>query len=156
MFKYRTQILIMMLFCLTGCATATLEGVSNSDTPPTAIDADTAIPPSPNGDTEQTLKSYDVSQVDVANPAIDSRIFNTMDENDKFAASRALDKGLGTTTEWTNKRSGITYKITPLKKIIIKDNPYCREYAAALTNNAMTTSAAGTTCIGENGNWHTI
>ncbi len=93
-----------------------------------------------------------------ASPASDEPIGGSlekyMDSDDKIKMSRGLDKAPGKTTSWTNNRMGMHYAVTPIRKVVLKDNPYCRTYQMTATRGSHTKEASGTACIAEDGNWH--
>lgn len=105
---------------------------------------------------QNKLQPVDVSSVNIKNPLIDASIEKTMDANDKVKMSKALDKAPGKTTEWTNDLIGITYSVTPIKKVVLNNNPFCREYEIVIAKKGNMNTVRGTACIAEDGNWHTI
>lgn len=123
-------------------------------TMPTAAPITPPTPPAEPG--QNTLKPIDVSQVNTKDPLIGGATERSMDANDKIKMSKALDKSPGKSTEWTNDRTGITYSVTPIKKVVINNNPFCREYETMITRRGSTNSVHGTACIGDDGNWHSL
>jgi len=105
---------------------------------------------------QNKLQPIDVSSVNTKNPLIDVSIEKSMDTNDKVKMSKALDKAPGKTTEWTNEQTAITYTVTPIKKVVLNNNPFCREYETQISRRGNMNTVRGTACIAEDGNWHTI
>jgi len=80
----------------------------------------------------------------------------SMDASDKLKMSRSLDAATGKTTTWVNGRTNITFSITPIKKVVIKDNPFCRQYQATAEKGSTRKEMNGTACVMSDGSWHTI
>ncbi|MBX3709420.1 MAG: hypothetical protein KIT56_03610 [Gammaproteobacteria bacterium] len=80
----------------------------------------------------------------------------SMDANDKAKMSRALDAAPGKATRWENGSSGITYTVTPIKKIVIRGNPFCREYEVEVTKGNYKKVIRDTACVTSDGSWHTV
>jgi surface antigen len=80
----------------------------------------------------------------------------SMTANDKAKLARALDAGTGRSTRWRNSITGITYSVTPTKKVEIKGNPFCREYNIIATKGANSKSINDTACITTDGSWHSV
>ena len=79
-----------------------------------------------------------------------------MDVNDKQKMSRALDAGTGKATHWENGASGVGYTVTPIRKVTVKGNPFCREYAVQATKGSVTKNINGTACVTTDGSWHAV
>lgn len=79
-----------------------------------------------------------------------------MDSVDKDKLSHALDKPLGKSTQWTNGVSGITYTVTPTKKVEINNNPFCREYSLKEEKGGKSRETNGTACVDANSNWAAV
>jgi surface antigen len=80
----------------------------------------------------------------------------SMSTSDKLKMSRALDAGIGKSTTWKNSATGISYTVVPSRKVVIQNNPFCREYQVTMTKNQSQQALRGTACITDDGNWHTI
>lgn len=80
----------------------------------------------------------------------------SMDADDKLKMSRALDSGTGKATHWENGATGITYMVTPIRKVVVQGNPFCREYSVQATRGSVTKNNSGTACVTTDGSWHTI
>jgi surface antigen len=80
----------------------------------------------------------------------------SMDANDKLKMSRALDAGTGKSTHWENGATGISYTVTPVRKVEVRGNPFCREYSVAVMKGSYTRNIGGTACVTTDGSWHTI
>lgn len=79
-----------------------------------------------------------------------------MDSLDKSKMLRALDKPLGKSTEWENVSTGYTYTVTPVSKLKLNDNPFCRTYTIVATKGEKTQEINGTACVGDDANWHPV
>jgi surface antigen len=80
----------------------------------------------------------------------------SMNEDDKIKMSRALDAATGKSTQWKNMASGISYTVTPIRKVVIQNNPFCREYQVVVAKGENTKAIQGTACVTTDGGWHTI
>ena len=80
----------------------------------------------------------------------------TMDRDDKRKMSRALDAGTGKPTHWENGATGIGYTVTPIRKVTVQGNPFCREYSVQATRGGNTKNMGGTACVTSDGTWHSI
>lgn len=80
----------------------------------------------------------------------------SMDGDDKTKMSRALDAGTGKSTRWQNGATGVSYTVTPIKKVVIQGNPFCREYSVVAEKSGNTKEARGTACVTTDGSWHTV
>lgn len=105
---------------------------------------------------QNTLQSVKLGTAPASDESIGGSLEKNMDSDDKIKMSRALDKAPGRTTSWTNNRMGMHYAVTPIRKVVLKDNPYCRTYQMTATRGSHTKEVSGTACISEDGNWHPI
>jgi surface antigen len=80
----------------------------------------------------------------------------SMDAEDKSKMSHALDSGTGKATQWANGATGINYTVTPVKKVEIKGNPFCRTYVVVVMKGDYKKEVNGTACVTTDGSWHTI
>jgi surface antigen len=80
----------------------------------------------------------------------------SMDANDKAKMSKALDAAPGKATSWVNAGSGIEYTVTPLKKMTVDNNPFCREYQVLAAKGSYQRTITEKACVMSDGNWHTI
>lgn len=80
----------------------------------------------------------------------------SMDANDKLKMSRALDAATGKATHWTNNGSGVSFTVTPIKKVVIENNPFCRQYLVEVSRGSNQKELTGTACVTTDGSWHTI
>src|SRR6185312_5346192 len=67
----------------------------------------------------------------------------SMDAEDKTKMMRALDAATGKSTRWVNGMSGISYTVTPIKKVVIQGNPFCREYTVVAEKGNFTKESHG-------------
>lgn len=87
------------------------------------------------------------TNLDSNSTALGGSIENSMDKYDKEKVSHALDKPVGKTTEWVNESTGITYTVTPMKKLTYNGNPYCRQYKIISSRNDKNNEMTGTACV---------
>ena len=80
----------------------------------------------------------------------------SMDGTDKQKMSRAMDSATGKPTTWVNARTNISFTVTPIKKVVIENNPFCRQYHALAEKGERRKEATGTACVMSDGSWHTI
>src|SRR5579885_991768 len=71
----------------------------------------------------------------------------SMDEQDKSKMSHALDSGTGKSTHWANGATGINYTVTPVKKVVIQGNPFCRQYNVVVEKGNYKKEINGTACV---------
>lgn len=80
----------------------------------------------------------------------------SMDANDKSKMAHALDVAPGKATSWVNAASGIQYTVTPKRKLVIENNPFCREYDVVAEKGTFSRTITEKACVMSDGNWHTI
>lgn len=80
----------------------------------------------------------------------------SMTADDKSKMARALDAGTGKSTQWQNGVTGITYIVTPTKKVEIKGNPFCRQYNVVATKGTYSKTINDTACVTADGSWHSV
>ena len=80
----------------------------------------------------------------------------SMDSNDKSKMMHALDNSPGKSTQWTNGVSGVSYTVVPTRKVVIQNNPFCREYHITAAKGAYKREINGTACVTTDGVWHTV
>ncbi len=102
---------------------------------------------------QQTLKPMALGTATSDEP-IGGSLERSMDSDDKIKMSRALDKSPGRTTSWTNNRNHMHYEVTPVRKVVLKDNPICRTYQMTGARGSHTKTVSGTACVSNDGNWH--
>jgi surface antigen len=108
----------------------------------------------PEAKDQNTLQKVSLGAAPASPEPIGGSIEKSMDSNDKIKMSRALDKSPGKTTSWTNNHSGVRYDVTPIRKIVLKDNPICRTYNMVATRGAHNKEVSGTACVSNDGAWH--
>jgi surface antigen len=144
---------------LTACTTISPSGntveTTQSETAKTKNAQEAAATPAAPAD-QGTLHEVNLDKTSVNAELIGGSIEKSMDQDDKTKLSRALDKAPGKTTTWENGLTGITYTVTPTKKIVIRDKPFCREYHTTATKGGNMKEITGTACVASDGNWHTI
>lgn len=80
----------------------------------------------------------------------------SMNATDRNKMSRALDSATGKSTHWKNEATGMEFTVTPVKKIVINDNPFCREYTVLVVRGDRQKQVHGRACVTTDGSWHTI
>lgn len=103
-----------------------------------------------------TIHEVSLGKTPAGGELIGGSIEKMMDSDDKVRMSRALDKSPGKTTTWQNPNTGISYAVTPVKKVTVRDNPFCREYRTTATKAEQNKEMTGTACVASDGNWHTV
>jgi len=89
--------------------------------------------------------------------SVASDIEKSMDENDKFKMSHALDKSLGKPTHWMNDHTKISYTVTPVKKLSMNGNKICRKYTIMSVRGTNKNETIGTACVSaEDSNWQIV
>lgn len=85
--------------------------------------------------------------------SLGGKIARSMDQNDRSKLAHALDNAPGKITQWVNRNSGISYTVTPTKKVTINGNPYCRVYEVVSNRGNKTEQMTGTACVAEDSSW---
>lgn len=75
---------------------------------------------------------------------------------DRAKLAHALDSPPGKTSNWINTNSGVSYSVTPIRKVTINNNHLCRVYTSTAMRNGQKQEITGTACIGDDGAWHKI
>lgn len=82
--------------------------------------------------------------------------FGGMSAADHNRLSHGLDATPGKSTHWTNVSTGVSYTVTPTKKVVVNNNHLCREYQTVAEHNGQRQVMTGTACITDDGNWHSV
>lgn len=88
--------------------------------------------------------------------AIGGKFESKLDAYDRTKLSRALDSGLGKSTTWTNASTGTTFTVTPVRKMKIGDNQFCRAYTIKAERRGNEDMYNGKACLGDDSNWHPV
>jgi len=88
--------------------------------------------------------------------AIGGSVAGGMDSFDRVKLSHALDKSPGKSSNWVNAITGTSYTVTPVKKVTINGNPFCREYQAVAEKGGNTQQSTGTACVATDGTWSEV
>ena len=88
--------------------------------------------------------------------AIGGSIGQSMDAFDRVKLSRALDKSPGKPTSWVNQGTGVDYTVTPLRKVTVNGNPFCRQYQTVATKGESKQQMTGTACVAADGAWSEV
>jgi len=88
--------------------------------------------------------------------AMGGSIAHSMDSFDRVKFNRALDKAPGTATTWVNENTRIRYIVTPIKKVTVRDNPFCREYQLVGVRDNRQQATSGTACVAADGAWSEV
>lgn len=73
---------------------------------------------------------------------------------DRSKLAHALDAPPGKSSTWINTSNGVSYTVTPIRKVTINDNHLCRVYTTTSDHNGQRHEVTGTACIGDDGAWH--
>ncbi len=80
----------------------------------------------------------------------------SMNDSDKSQMAHALDAPLGKSVQWTNGGTGYSYTVTPVRKVVINQNPFCREYGLVIVKDGNREAVRATACVTTDGNWHRV
>ena len=81
----------------------------------------------------------------------------SMDESDNMKMSHALaNNANGKSTYWKNQSTGNTYKVTPMKPMMVNGNTHCREYRFTSYVNGKKHHSHGIACMQQNGMWQSM
>lgn len=83
-------------------------------------------------------------------------IGKSMDENDKMRMTQSLDTPTGQSTTWVNEKTGVRYKVVPMKTVVVKGYTHCRQYYTTAVVNGNMQKMYGTACQSADGNWYAI
>lgn len=84
---------------------------------------------------------------------IGAKIGQTIDEGDRGCMGHALElAGEKKTVAWTNKTTGVTYRLTPTRNFKQGDEA-CREFTTAVSRGKKKDSVKGVACRGKDGDW---
>ena len=95
----------------------------------------------------------------IAGGLIGGYIGHSMDSSDNTQMSQAMTNNPPhKTSHWKNKKTHMTYNITPTtKRMAYNGNPICRKYTAtAISPNGERHSSKGIACLQSDGNWQTV
>ena len=146
--------LIVITVTLAACSTThdTISSVGDADT----TQKKTVHKPAAQASDQNTIHEVNLGKTSASGELIGGSIEKMMDADDKLRMSRALDKSPGKTTTWQNPNTGISYAVTPVKKVVLRDNPFCREYRTTASKGEQSKEMTGTACVATDGNWHTV
>ena len=139
---------------LTACSSIT--SFYNGSEPPAPITNPTAEQLNSSTILDPNGNPIPVQPVATTGESLGGNVERSMDNNDRIKMSRALDKAPGGSTTWVNRATGISYTVTPVKKVVLNGNPYCRTYSMSATRGGQASNAGGTACIGQSGNWESV
>lgn len=93
----------------------------------------------------------------IAGMLIGSSIGRDMDDNDRIRVNRALEyNSVGEPAYWRNARSGVQYRVVPIRNVKVHGNRYCREYRAVAVIDGKKQQMYGTACRQPDGSWKVI
>jgi surface antigen len=85
--------------------------------------------------------------------AVGAKIGQQMDNGDRGCMGHALElAGEKKTVAWTNKNTGVTYRLTPTRTFK-RDNAPCREFTAAFSSGKKQDSVQSVACRSGDGEW---
>jgi surface antigen len=149
----RLLIFFVLLFLLSGCATATWQ--ENKKAIIGGVGGAAA-----GGLIASAFKANAVGIVGGAllGGLVGGAVGNRMDAADRREAYHATQYSLeknpsGTETKWHNPDSGNYGSVTPLNSQQVSNGRYCREYSHQVTINSQTEQAHGTACRQPDGSW---
>ncbi|MDF3010449.1 MAG: uncharacterized protein K0S03_1245 [Burkholderiales bacterium] len=84
---------------------------------------------------------------------IGAKIGQTIDDGDRGCMGHALElAGERKTVVWTNKMTGVTYRMTPTRNFK-QGNEACREFTTAVSAGKKRDSVKGVACRSGEGEW---
>lgn len=88
-------------------------------------------------------------------------LYSRMSEEDQRLAAATVQDALETeldnaTRRWSNKRSGISGKVTPVKTFMTDAGVFCRDYRETVSLGDAEGSHLETACREESGVWHPV
>lgn len=113
-------------------------------------------PSSAPSQTTPPLATQTHEELSDSRAAIGGSIAVTMDSFDQTRLNRALDAGIGKTTTWISSHNSVTYAVTPVKKVTIENNTFCREYLVTANKGSNQRVYNGRACVSSDGNWHEV
>ena len=85
--------------------------------------------------------------------AIGAKIGQQIDNGDRGCMGHALElAGEKKTVAWTNKNTGVTYRLTPTRTFK-RDNAPCREFTTKVSNGRVADVVTGVACRRGAGDW---
>lgn len=89
----------------------------------------------------------------VLGAVIGAKVGQSIDEGDRGCMGHALElAGEKKTVAWTNKATGVTYRLTPTRNFK-QGGEACREFTTALSSGAKRESVKGVACRSGDGEW---
>tara|TARA_R110000868_G_scaffold169102_1_gene403960 strand:- start:144 stop:602 length:459 start_codon:yes stop_codon:yes gene_type:complete len=147
---YTTIIVLLCSLALTGC-----QNMSNEDAGTmTGAVAGGLIGSTIGGGTGQIMA---IAAGTLAGALVGNAIGKNMDANDHARMTHALEaNNVGQPAYWSNKKTGNTYKVTPVKNVTVAGNEYCREYQTVATIDGKQQKMYGTACRQPDGAWKAV
>jgi surface antigen len=88
--------------------------------------------------------------------AVGGSVGQSMDAFDRVKLSHALDKAPGKPSTWVNELTSTEYTVTPIKKVTVHGNTFCREYQAIAQKGGNKRETTGTACVAGDGSWSEV
>lgn len=138
--KALTKLTVLgLFFAITACSTNPFNRLSSNQ-----------------DDTQATAQPEVVGANTKPGVAIGGSAGMSMDAFDRVRLSRALDKAPGKSTSWENAMTGTNYTVTPIRKISVNGNPFCREYQVEASRGDNKRESTGTACVATDGGWSEV
>jgi surface antigen len=88
---------------------------------------------------------------------IGGSIGKNMDDTDRLRMNQALERNnVNQPAYWHNQRTGVEYRVTPVKNVTYHGNRYCREYRTTADIAGKKQQVYGTACRQPDGSWQMI
>lgn len=141
--------LTLFVVGLAGCSGMPMQGTSSSNTQGAGPEKNGVVATS----VDRTGRETNVNLTMAGGGDIGLK---SMDASDRSKMSHALDNATGKPAHWVNGVSGISFTVTPTKKVVIDNNPFCRQYMVQVAKGNYQKQFNGTACVTTDGGWHTI
>jgi len=109
-----------------------------------------------NNDTSTLAPPTGLTHSETPGVAFGGNIRANMDNVDLSKLSRAMDKSPGRSTHWENAARGVKYTVTPVKRVTVNGNKFCRSYSLIEERGSHQRSADGVACVGDDTNWKDV
>jgi len=152
----RNVFIIVGTVTLTACSTFSFTQSSSTQPTTPAQTNDTVAQTAGLVGTTVNEKTGDEQNIAVNMTGGGSIAAPSMNDSDKAQMAHALDSPLGKSVQWTNGGTGYSYTVTPVRKVVINQNPFCREYGLVIVKDGNREAVRATACVTTDGNWHRV
>lgn len=147
---YKSIIIVLCTIALTGCQNMSKADVGTM----TGAVAGGLLGSTIGGGRGQVMA---IAAGAAAGALVGNAIGKNMDDADRMKMNQALDSNnVGQPAYWNNRKTGASYKVTPVKNVTVKSNKYCREYQTVATIDGQQQKMYGTACRQPDGSWKVV